>query len=105
MYVDPKTGRSILGLWDKEKQQWVLDMQGLVTIKTLAAAARERLEKNPESAGAFLELKSDLSEEEIAEYRNEIELNEEDDLQYEIELATLEIEARARELNKANQKS
>ena len=58
MYVDPKTGRSILGLWDEEKQQWVLDMQGLVTIKTLAAAARERLEKNPESAGAFLELRS-----------------------------------------------
>lgn len=100
MYID-ENGRSILGVWNEEKQQWIMDLQGLVTVKTLAAQARKRLEENPTSAGAVFVPFTEMTAEEIEEARAQI--NQQDELLRDVELALFEIEARANEVNEANQ--
>ena len=104
MYVDPETGRSLLGFWNEEEKRWVQDFAGFVNIKMLANAFRERLEKNPESVGTPIPADS-LTDEQKAVMEADRAYASEHEYDNETELAMLEIEARARELNKENQKS
>ena len=70
----------------------------------LANAFRERLEKNPESVGTTIPIDS-LSDEEKAVMEADRAYAREHEYENDTELAMLEIEARARELNEASQKS
>lgn len=103
MYVDPETGRSLLGFWNEEEKRWVQDFAGFVNIKMLANAFRERLEKNPESIGEVV-LDEDLTDEEIAKIDASIAFFQKNELLYEIEIAQMELEIRAEEQLKAKQK-
>ncbi len=103
MYVDPETGRSLLGFWNEEEKRWVQDFAGFVNIKMLANAFRERLEKNPESIGEVVS-NDNLTEQEIAQMDAALDFFQADEFGYETELAMMELEIRAEEQLKANPK-
>lgn len=99
MYVEPETGRTIFGFWNEEEHRWVLDLQGLVTIKTLVLSARKRQQYNSQS-----NVKIDDSCIDQDQLYTEVQNVEWADLKEDLKTAIGELQARAKDsLNAENE--